>query len=1037
MKARNKVVALSLLVIALVLLALMRHWHLTPTAPRPAAETAPQAATGAQRPEITRARSQRDLETEVARHGVTLETAKLEFGLLVGSLPGVDIAGIARDPTDFDGTPAIADLYKVWEQLSLEQRQAAARLIHRGPVPATGSPRAISAGWLPALDLSGFRLRPVADKFAYDYEGLAKDASGTLALFLNVPPIVNFTVTVDDDPPQGTEYAHTWSWYWAPEYPNKPDVQYLTGCEISVHNQKFVGLGYDDAKAIVTHEMFHCYQDQTAGSGKAMVTVSKWISEGEATWAMLAVVPSASDAIMGNKWLPYVNNPDTYYKYRSYDAVGVYGHMSDVAGDSLVWPALLPMVSAVIAGSDDDALQTLLRDHKINYFTSWGSSYFRDSGHVPWSMIGPGTPLPFTVTPTNIEVNSDSVEMLGPADSDRGKLFKLTGSPDILMVALMTGYGRLHDANYGIDKALDASGPLALCLKAGGCKCPDGSPGASLITERATGPLSIGINGGDDTAMVGVVGKSLDGFCKKPDPTDPDPTNPGGGGGGGGGGDDDEKRPQPPPEGTSQGDTHLTTLDGLRYDFQVVGEYTLVRSTTDDFLIQVRQVPVRGRRVASVNQAVAMRVGGQRVSFTLENGHTVMRIDGTSVSGESPPPLKGGVLTSTSNAYGDSYQVAWPDGTVVRIEPVGSYALNVRVVPAATRRGKLEGLLGNLDGAPDNDLVGSAATRLGITPSRDDINHSLADAWRIEARTSLFDYQAGQSSEQFFDPTFPARDVDYLHIPNRDAAEKACREEGITDAHLLEDCILDLAATNEILFGKRYAQAQRVLATRAALLTPAAAGPQRATIWLTGQILDTKPVEQHFDAKQGDVIWVWGPDCTDADPPTAPDQFHHTVGMMLLDPTGKQIGPWAMSCHFGRRELPVAGTYTLRFNFGYHDETVHWHIPIRFIRHTRREQVTYGQAISGRIDSPGDWDIYTFSAKAGDLIALEGEGCSLESIVTAIVFPDGHDVLGPGCRRDTYFKIPADGTYQLVINSDNSPGAGVYHFVFQGGKLAP
>jgi hypothetical protein len=129
--------------------------------------------------------------------------------------------------------------------------------------------------------------------------------------------------------------------------------------------------------------------------------------------------------------------------------------------------------------------------------------------------------------------------------------------------------------------------------------------------------------------------------------------------------------------------------------------------------------------------------------------------------------------------------------------------------------------------------------------------------------------------------------------------------------------------------------------------------------------------------------------------------------MMLLAPTGKQIGPWAMSCRFGRRELPVTGTYTFRFSFAYRDETVHWHIPVRFLRHTRREQVSFGQSITGRI--------YSFSAKAGDLIALEGEGCSLESIITEILTPDGHGFLGPGCRKDTYYKVPADGIYQLVI----------------------
>ncbi len=50
------------------------------------------------------------------------------------------------------------------------------------------------------------------------------------------------------------------------------------------------------------------------------------------------------------------------------------------------------------------------------------------------------------------------------------------------------------------------------------------------------------------------------------------------------------------------GDTHVTTFDGVHYDLQAVGEFTLVRSTKDDFLVQTRQVPATGSRTASVNQ---------------------------------------------------------------------------------------------------------------------------------------------------------------------------------------------------------------------------------------------------------------------------------------------------------------------------------------------------------------------------------------------------------------------------------------------------
>ena len=57
-------------------------------------------------------------------------------------------------------------------------------------------------------------------------------------------------------------------------------------------------------------------------------------------------------------------------------------------------------------------------------------------------------------------------------------------------------------------------------------------------------------------------------------------------------------------------------------------------------------------------------------------------------------------------------------------------------------------------------------------------------------------------------------------------------------------------------------------------------------------------------------------------------------------------------------------------------------------------------------------------------------------MLTTILDPAGHDFLRPSCRKDSYFKLPNDGTYQLIVNSWNAKEPGPYHFVFQGGKLA-
>ncbi len=1028
---RNRLVVFGVLIVVAVSVALAVRSHLrSKTAASPAIAATARSGGSPEPPTRTEAASvltQQQLASAIIEQGVTPERAKQLFSMLVGPLPGVEVPATGRDPTDFDGTLAIGYIYKVWGALTPEQREAAAHLINRSGNASRD--RMTAASFLPPLIPAGFV--KVAQKQAYDYQTLAQNAALTLEAFLAVPPM-QFTVDVDFDPPTGTEYAHTWSWYKSPEHPDAPDVAYLSGCEITIHDQKFQPLNDSDAEAIVTHEMFHCYQQREAGSADVMWSVPAWIVEGEPTWVMAAVVPAADAVIMGTKWSNYVNNPTTVYVKRSYDAIGVYGHLGDFAGSQAVWPQLLPILKISAGGNSTDALNTLLQGNQIQYFTSWGSSYFEVSGNTPWTMIGPGSPPTTGPAPTEISVDSQTNETLSPAGPYQGGLFRLSGSADILIVSLMTGYGRLHDSNFALDTALDVSGPLMLCLKTAGCTCPDGTPGASLSTQRATAPLSIGINGGETTAQVGVVGRSLDQYCKKPQDKTPPPPGPGGGGGGGGGGSDDNNQPKPPPPdgGTSWGDTHLVTLDGLAYNFQVVGEYTLVRSTKDDFLVQVRQVPVLGPKVASVNQAVATRIGGQRVTFTMLNGAAVMRVDGKAISGEFAK-LKAGSLTGGTTAYGGTHQLTWPDGTVVRVEQLGRYALNVKVTPAASRRGSLEGLLGNFDGSPENDLVGKNSVKLGPSFTRDDINGSLAEAWRVSQATSLFDYEPGQSTATFIDPTFPAKNLDVAGLANRETAEKTCREDGITDQRLLDDCILDLAATGEFIFGSRYAHAQQVLAARAALNAPAGAAPKLATLWVSGEILDSKSEpEFHFNANKGDVIWVYDPDCTDR----AGEQ-HPRMFLWLIDPSGQRLatGP---GCQFGRVELPATGSYTFKAIFKFRDEITRYRIPIRFVRPVRRQQVSYGQMVSGTIEQRAAWDIYTWTGKEGDLIAVEGEGCDLGSMLTTILDPEGHEFLGPSCRKGNYFKLPKDGTYQLVVNSWNAAEPGPYHFVFQGGKLA-
>src|SRR3546814_4966769 len=80
-----------------------------------------------------------------------------------------------------------------------------------------------------------------------------------------------------------------------------------------------------------------------------------------------------------------------------------------------------------------------------------------------------------------------------------------------------------------------------------------------------------------------------------------------------------------PDDGADIGDPHIHTVDGKRYDFQAVGEFTLL-CDLEGMEIQTRQWPVATANpitdsysgltaCVSINVAVALRVGDHRIAY--------------------------------------------------------------------------------------------------------------------------------------------------------------------------------------------------------------------------------------------------------------------------------------------------------------------------------------------------------------------------------------------------------------------------------------
>lgn len=247
-------------------------------------------------------------------------------------------------------------------------------------------------------------------------------------------------------------------------------------------------------------------------------------------------------------------------------------------------------------------------------------------------------------------------------------------------------------------------------------------------------------------------------------------------------------------KGKSWNDPHLKTLDGSGYGFQTVGEFTLVKSTTDDFEIQTRQQPWGSSNRASANTAIAIKAGGQRIALYANQTNPLL-INGTAVT-----LPEGGLYAVGQNLItrsGNQYSIFTANNDLILVKNNGTW-LNINLGLADNRKGKVVGLLGNFNDNRNDEFALRDGTVIGGAISDTRLYGDYAASWRIIQANSLFTYATGESTTTFTDLTFPRNIVTTasLTAAQRAAAEQIARNAGITDPDVLEDVILDIFLSN-------------------------------------------------------------------------------------------------------------------------------------------------------------------------------------------------------------------------------------------------
>jgi hypothetical protein len=254
------------------------------------------------------------------------------------------------------------------------------------------------------------------------------------------------------------------------------------------------------------------------------------------------------------------------------------------------------------------------------------------------------------------------------------------------------------------------------------------------------------------------------------------------------------------------GDTHLRTFNGLFYDFQAAGDFTLAE-VDPGFSVQTRQVSGAPTWPdATVNKAVAARFGTTKVAVCLappgSNEAPGIHVDGkpTPVEDGKTLELPGGVGIARQ---GNVYQITSEGGDSVRA------TVNPGWIDVAVGLGRWPSSVHGLIANP-NGNVNQIETRDGVVLTNpfnfDDLYHRFADSWRVTERDSLLSacntekvIEAGAPKRSFY-----AKD---LEPGIREKSQGVCIAAGVKPGPLLEACTLDVAVIGQDAAAKVFVDA--------------------------------------------------------------------------------------------------------------------------------------------------------------------------------------------------------------------------------------
>jgi hypothetical protein len=293
------------------------------------------------------------------------------------------------------------------------------------------------------------------------------------------------------------------------------------------------------------------------------------------------------------------------------------------------------------------------------------------------------------------------------------------------------------------------------------------------------------------------------------------------------------------------GDPHLTTVDGVQYDFQSAGEFTALRE--DGLVIQTRQSPVPTASTPITNPytgithcvaiytAVAAKLGSSRVTVQPSPGaepdpsSMQVRVNGRVVQLGDKPYLvyaggsDKGALEGTITKHPDGmFEITDVRGTQLVVTSAywdarKVWYLNVNVYGTSAHQGTMGKIAERswLPALPDGSSLG--AKPASESDRYQALYEKFADAWRVTKETSLFDYDdygPGTNTATYTRDEWPRNHPQTCAIEGQPSAQAATEEVAqLACANVAgarrPNCVFDVMVTGNAGFAKSYEVMQR------------------------------------------------------------------------------------------------------------------------------------------------------------------------------------------------------------------------------------